>query len=140
MARATDYGVNDKTFITHTHLGEFINFNDTVLCYDLNECQIEEIENYDISHKHALPDVIIVKKTYPKTRKRQNKRIWKINRLGMEKLDENDIWAGRKKGKKHEDAGVPTGEQDMNEFLNDIEENPDMRANITLYKDTDVID
>jgi nonsense-mediated mRNA decay protein 3 len=36
LARADEFGKTDRTFITHTHLGEFINFNDTVLCYDLN--------------------------------------------------------------------------------------------------------
>jgi hypothetical protein len=30
-----DYGVNDNTVIVNSHLGEILNFNDTVLCYDL---------------------------------------------------------------------------------------------------------
>lgn len=36
VQRKDDYGHNDKTFIINTHLGEFINYNDTVLAYDLN--------------------------------------------------------------------------------------------------------
>ena len=36
IARKDDYGSNDKTFIANTHLGEFVNYNDTVLAYDLN--------------------------------------------------------------------------------------------------------
>jgi nonsense-mediated mRNA decay protein 3 len=35
IARKEDFGVNDKTFIVNTHLGEILNFNDTVLGYDL---------------------------------------------------------------------------------------------------------
>ena len=37
LARASDYGHNDTTFIVNTHLGEVINYNDTVLAYDLNQ-------------------------------------------------------------------------------------------------------
>lgn len=70
LAREADFGVNNKTFIVHTHLGEHINFNDTVLCYDLEQMTLQELEDYDNSHKHKLPDVVIVKKSYPKTRKR----------------------------------------------------------------------
>jgi len=35
LARADEFGNSNRTFIVHTHLGQFINFNDTVLCYDL---------------------------------------------------------------------------------------------------------
>ena len=37
LARASDFGKTDQTFIANTHLGEFINYNDTVLAYDLNQ-------------------------------------------------------------------------------------------------------
>lgn len=36
VARESEFGVNDRTFIVNTHLGEFINFNDTVWGYDLD--------------------------------------------------------------------------------------------------------
>jgi nonsense-mediated mRNA decay protein 3 len=70
LARADEFGKSDRTFITHTHLGEFINFNDTVLCYDLNQTTVQELEDFDTNQRHALPDVVIVKKSYPKIRKR----------------------------------------------------------------------
>ena len=35
IARKEDFGVNDKTFIVNTHLGDILNYNDTVLGYDL---------------------------------------------------------------------------------------------------------
>lgn len=47
IARKEDFGQNDKTFIVNTHLGEFINFNDTVLGYDLNQITLTELEDYD---------------------------------------------------------------------------------------------
>jgi nonsense-mediated mRNA decay protein 3 len=48
LARAADYGSNDKTFIVNTHLGEILNYNDTVLCYDLEAStsnMLEELES-----------------------------------------------------------------------------------------------
>ena len=35
VARATDFGVNDKSYSVNCHLGEHINYNDSVLAYDL---------------------------------------------------------------------------------------------------------
>jgi hypothetical protein len=48
LARADEFGKSDRTFITHTHLGEFINFNDTVLCYDLNKTTAEVTKTSEV--------------------------------------------------------------------------------------------
>lgn len=51
VARASDFGKNDKTFIINTHLGEVLNYNDTVLGYDLdamNMTDLEELENKNL--------------------------------------------------------------------------------------------
>ncbi len=47
VARTSDYGKNDKTFIVNTHLGEILNYNDTVLGYDLEAININEFEELD---------------------------------------------------------------------------------------------
>jgi nonsense-mediated mRNA decay protein 3 len=70
LARADEFGTNNRTWIVNTHLGQFLNFNDTVLCYDLNQMTTQELEDFDNTHKHKLPDVVIVKKSYPKVRRR----------------------------------------------------------------------
>lgn len=46
VARKEDYGVNDKTFIVNTHLGEILNFNDTVLGYDLDAMNLADLEEF----------------------------------------------------------------------------------------------
>jgi nonsense-mediated mRNA decay protein 3 len=94
---------------------------------------LQELEDYDNAHKHKLPDVVIVKKSYPKTRKRQQKRIWKLKRMEMEKADDNNFW-GDKKTKKQKNAAVDDAEKDYKEFLDDIEEDPEMRQKIMLFK------
>ena len=90
IARKEDYGQNDKTFIVNTHLGEFINFNDTVLGYDLNQITLSELEEFD-NKTQQLPDVVIVRKCFPKVRKAQKKRIWKLGELKKEEKGENNI-------------------------------------------------
>jgi len=72
VVRASEYGEDDKTFIVNTHLGNVVNYNDTVLGYDLNSLTLQELEDYENDpqkNKHELPDVVIVKKCYPKIRK-----------------------------------------------------------------------
>ena len=69
LVRANDYGKNDTTLIVNTHLGELLNYNDTVLGYDMenmNMMELEEMENNGV----RIPLVVVVKKTYPKFRKR----------------------------------------------------------------------
>ena len=134
LVRASEFGQTDRTFIVHTHLGEFINFNDTVLCYDLAQMTIQELEDFDNSHKHALPDVVIVKKGYPKVRRRQQKRIWKLKRLDMEQQESNNIHQGKKKKAGGDDVAEGKNDRDYKDFLEEIEEDPEMRQNINLYK------
>lgn len=69
LARASDFGVNDKTFIVNTHLGEFLNYNDSILCYDLEAMTINELDELDNSNK-LVPPVVPVRKTFPRFRKR----------------------------------------------------------------------
>lgn len=77
VARKEDFGSNDRTFIVNTHLGEVLNFNDTVLGYDLLQNSIGDLDDYEKVDKY-MPDIVLVKKTYPKFRKRQRNRIWKL--------------------------------------------------------------
>ena len=74
VARESDFGVNDKTFIVNTHLGQFINIMDTVWGYDLAQITLTDLDDYEADpkkNKHELPDIVIVKKAYPKVSKRQ---------------------------------------------------------------------
>jgi hypothetical protein len=73
IAREREFGVNDNSFIVNTHLGEHINYNDTLMGYDLNECTAEELVDYELdnkSNRHQLPDVVIVKKCFNKVNRR----------------------------------------------------------------------
>lgn len=144
VARASEFGSSDRTFIVNTFLGEFLNFNDTVLGYDLAQMTMSELEEYTNDNKlnrHELPDVVLVRKSYPKVRKRQNTRIWKLNHLEKESVNENNIWKGKDKRASKQDAMQERAHiNDYNTFLEDIEEDPEMRQNINLYKDDNILE
>lgn len=88
VARASDFGKNDITFIVNTHLGEVINYNDTVLGYDLEAMNISSLEDAENSSKQ-IPPIVIVRKTFPKYRKKQKHRLWKLKHLPKEEEDGN---------------------------------------------------
>ena len=89
VARSSDFGKNDKTFIVNTHLGEILNYNDTVLAFDMDAMNMTDLEI--LEQKQNVPPVIIVRKTYPKFRKRQKHRLWKLKQLNKEGLDDNNF-------------------------------------------------
>jgi hypothetical protein len=64
--------------------------------------------------------MVIVRKSFPKQRKKQKNRIWKLKHLDKEAVDENNMY----KKKKDVDG---KDDRDMQMFIRDIEENPDLR-------------
>ena len=101
IARKEDFGVNDTTFVVNTHLGEILKFNDTVLAYDLTAANISDIEGYQQAHMNNQ-DVIIVRKTYPKMRKRQKQRLWKLKHF--EQTDKDEEMAEEPEADEEEDT------------------------------------
>ncbi|KAM3308878.1 hypothetical protein P3S67_010622 [Capsicum chacoense] len=94
------------------------------LGYDLyaansNDSELDKYKGF------VLPDVILVKKSYEEKwqKKRGKPRSWKLKSLNME-MDDNA------KGRDHEEKMNSEYEQ----FLRDLEENPDLRFNISLYR------
>ena len=69
VARKSDFGVNSQTYFVNCHLGEILDYNDTVLAYDLEQGNSTELEKFREESK-TVPEIVIVKKTYPKYRKR----------------------------------------------------------------------
>lgn len=56
-----------------------------------------------------------------------------MKHLDKEGLNDNDIWAGKKK-KKNEEDDEDRKQRDYNDFMQEIEEDPEMRSNINLYR------
>ena len=127
VARASDLGVNDKTYYCRTHLGGVLHAGDSVLGYHLtgtnfNNPQFEELEQ---SHNYAstIPDVLLVKKFYAR-KKKPKSRNWRLKRMAK---DEGELLP-----KKADQARM---DADYEMFLRDVEEDTELRQTMALYRD-----
>jgi nonsense-mediated mRNA decay protein 3 len=73
--------------------------------------------SFDKLESHTVPDVVLVKKYYDRS-ERKRRRIWKLKHLA------------------EEDTALVTDTRDYNEFLDDLEEDPDLRHNVNIFKDS----
>ncbi|CAG8496610.1 9786_t:CDS:2 [Dentiscutata erythropus] len=116
VARSSDFGKNDTTFYARSHLGGILSPGDNVMGYDLSSSNFNDF-TFDSLNQNYLPDVVLVKKSYPQKR-RKNKRNWKLKSLAKE----------------DEKSDLEKMDQDYELFLRDLEEDSELRQNINLYK------
>lgn len=117
VVRNSDFGVNDQRFIATSHLGHLLKAGDTVLGYDLTTAVLSEATD-----DYVLPDVILVRKLYPR-RAKKSERNWHLKKMeGVEesvplrKVDQNMV------------------DSEYDRFLEELEEDKDMRSQINLYQ------
>lgn len=124
VSRVSDW----QLFTLKTHLGEHLRVGQSLIGYDVQSMNITE----DIQSMPNVPDVILVKKM--KEKKSGSSRIWKLRRLDIDgvMVDEN---YSQKKNKKEQIKN----EDEYEEFLDELEQNPDMRQKINLYKNEEAI-
>lgn len=128
IARASDLGVNDKTYFVRTHLGNLLYPGDSVLGYlldggNFNSATFDAIEA-SRAYGSTIPDAVLVKKFYPNRRKNR-KRVWKLKRMAK---DDGDLLPKASDQEKME--------ADYETFLRDVEEDEELRAALALYKNT----
>lgn len=73
----------------------------------------------------GIPDVILVKKSYPNARKKKKGRNWRLKNLAKEK--EEDEVKGRRVDKARQEV-------DYEMFLRDLEEDVDLRGMVNMFK------
>jgi nonsense-mediated mRNA decay protein 3 len=127
VARAADLGVNDHTYFVRTHLGNLLKAGDSVLGYMLTGTNFNS-EHFDaIEESNAfgstVPDVVLVKKFWP--RKRKARRQWKLKRMAK---DEGELLPMKQEQQRMDD--------EYENFLRDIEEDDELRAALALYKNS----
>jgi hypothetical protein len=118
---------DSKLYSFRSHLGEKMKAGDVYLGYDLQSINTSLLE-IDTSN---FPEIVLVKKKYIR---QVNKRLWKLERMNMDK--EGDEKDKQKYKKKNKDKAK---DDDLNEFLEDIEEDKEIREKINLYKDEEAI-
>ena len=126
VVRASDLGVNDTTYLIRTHLGGILHPGDSAMGFLLTGTQFnnenyEEIENSK-QYSGTIPDVILVKKHYP-ARKKGKPRNWRLKRMGRETSD-----------MKPRKQDVERDEVDYEQFLRDLEADPELRQSLNMYR------
>lgn len=136
-------GNSDETFHTRTHLGAVLKPGDTVIGYYLSTSNFND-PAWETLDTNRIPEVILVRKTFPARRKKggksAKKRKWKLKSIAKEVGDsENNLGLGREKQEKEKKNGRGNFEQaraeaDYEMFLRDLEEDAELRANVQLWK------
>lgn len=117
VVKASELGINDNPIHTKTHLGHVLRIGDSVMGYNLKDSNIND-DNFERLDESNVAEVILVKKYYPDRSSRKRQRIWKLKRLA------------------EDESALDTDGGEFDEFLNDIEEDLEIRQNINIYKDS----
>jgi nonsense-mediated mRNA decay protein 3 len=132
---------NKEIIETRSFLGRKMRPGDIYYGYDLTRINIsEDLEGILSKKKEKIPDIILVKKKY-----NNYKRIFKLKHLDMDVEGEDDEEDDEKeknvkKGKKKKKKNQKDKDRDMEEFMEDVGKNKDLRKNINLYKDNKAIE
>lgn len=127
VARASDLGVNDTTYFVRTHLGAVLHAGDSVMGYHLtgtnfNNPQFEALEE-NSTYASQIPDLVLVKKHYPRKKKSGKNRNWRLKRMNK---DEGEMLPRKQDQERME--------RDFEMFLRDVEEDTELRSTVALYK------
>lgn len=126
IMRVRDMGENDIQFMVRTHLGHILQPGDNVWGFDFT-CAVTNEENSNAIDPSEYPDVMLVKKSYTEKRKQHKKRNWKL-----QLLDKDEDGLARRDGK-----DVNSADRDLEEFMQELEEDPEMRAHVNIYRDAE---
>jgi nonsense-mediated mRNA decay protein 3 len=133
--------VSTQIFHTRTHLGAILQPGDTALGYHLSNANFNS-DDFSSLPSSRIPDIILVKKTYPNRRKKNKTRNWKLRSIAKEAGEEGETGAGRGVVGRMGGRDQKKVEEDYELFLRDLEEDPELRGTVNLYaaKDTKMRD
>ncbi|POV98671.1 hypothetical protein PSTT_14243 [Puccinia striiformis] len=132
---------DDVIFHTRTHMGGILKPGDTVRGYHLANSNFND-PSYDTLNPSRIPEIILVRKTYPNRRKKNKPRHWKLKSIAIDANTAPEEHVGFGRGKidaAAKKSGKGTAEQARVEaeyemFLRDLEEDPELRQNVQLFK------
>jgi nonsense-mediated mRNA decay protein 3 len=125
--------LSNQIFHTRTHLGAILQPGDTVMGYHLSNANYNSDEFARLSAAR-IPDIILVKKAYPNRRKKSKSRNWKLRSIAKEAGEEGETGGGRGVVGRMGGRDQKKVEEDYELFLRDLEEDPEMRGAVNLYK------
>ncbi|PWN42351.1 putative NMD3-nonsense-mediated mRNA decay protein [Ceraceosorus guamensis] len=131
---ATSFGQADAVYHTRTHLGGLLQPGDTAMGYNLRSANFNDAL-WDTLNHDQTPDVVLVRKSYPDSKKRRRGRNWKLRSIAKEAGDDSGEGTGRGAlGRKGGLDGKKV-ERDYEMFLRELEEDEEMRSGVNLYRD-----
>ncbi|KAJ4000688.1 NMD3 family-domain-containing protein [Lentinula boryana] len=130
-------GYTNQIYHTRTHLGGILQPGDTALGYFLTNSNYNS-DDFASLPSERIPDIMLVKKTYPNRRKKNKTRAWRLRSIGKEAGEEGETGSGRGVVGRMGGRDQKKVEEDYELFLRDLEEDPEMRSAVNLYKSTDV--
>jgi nonsense-mediated mRNA decay protein 3 len=128
-----DGGRAAQIYHTRTHLGAILQPGDTALGYHLTNANFNNAD-YAALPGERLPDIVLVKKAYPNRRKKSKARSWRLRSIGKEAGEEGETGGGRGVVGRMGGRDQKKVEEDYEMFLRELEEDPEMRGAVNLYK------
>ncbi|KAG0724939.1 60S ribosomal export protein NMD3 [Chionoecetes opilio] len=118
VQRSSELGTDSMVFC-RTHLGHLLAPGDTVMGFDLRVSNVND-DNIDKMSEDAVPDVVLVRKVFADKATRNARRRWKLKHLAL-----------------NDDTGSQNRRVswDYTDFLEDLEEDPQYRTNVNIYRD-----
>ena len=123
----------NQIFHTRTHLGAILQPGDSAMGFHLSHANFNS-DDYANLPQDRIPDIILVKKAYPNRRKKTKTRSWKLRSIAKEAGEEGETGSGRGVVGRMGGRDTKKVEQDYELFLRDLEEDPEMRGMVNLYK------
>jgi len=137
--RMMDYETATSTnqiFHTRTHLGGILQPGDVVMGYHLSNSNFNS-DDFASLPQDRIPDVILTKKAYPNRRKKNKSRNWRLRSIVKEEGEVGETGGGRGAVGRMGGRDQKKVEEDYELFLRDLEEDPEMRSAVNLYKTDD---
>ncbi|KAH9074224.1 NMD3-domain-containing protein [Lactarius deliciosus] len=134
--RMMDYETASSTsqiFHTRTHLGGILQPGDAVMGYHLSNSNFNS-DDFASLTQDRVPDVVLVRKAYPNRRKKTKSRSWRLRSIAKEEGEEGETGGGRGAVGRMGGRDQKKVQEDYELFLRDLEEDPEMRAAVNLYK------
>lgn len=126
-----------QIFHTRTHLGAILQPGDTAMGYYLSSSNFNS-DDFAKLPADRIPDIILVKKAYPNRRKKGKARNWKLRSIAKEEGEEGETGGGRGVVGRTGGRDQKKVDEDYELFLRDLEEDPELRGAVNLYKAEDV--
>jgi len=121
VAKVSDFGHNDKTYYTVTHLGHVLNPGDTCAGYDLSTSNFNDSYTESLKGRTLRSEIVLVRKTFPNRRRQRRPRNWELAKLTVEPMEMRRV-------------DIEKHERTVEEFMQDLEEDVDLRSAVNLYK------